>query len=102
MPFTWYVTTVNRPAASDFAAFNYDSQNRLTSVTETSVGLPTVVLTYQYAATGTQPTGVAATIDGVADYQDAYTYNSQGQLTDNYSDRRASAAATPWRTKRST
>ncbi len=61
--------------------YTYDSQNRLTSVTETSVDAPTVVLTYQYAATGTQPTGVSATIDGVADYQDAYTYNSQGQLT---------------------
>ena len=61
--------------------YTYDSKNRLTSVTEASVDSPTVVLTYQYAATGTQPTSVAATIDGVADYQDAYTYNSLGQLT---------------------
>ena len=29
--------------------YTYDSQNRLTSVTETSVGSPTVVLTYEYS-----------------------------------------------------
>ena len=73
------MTSESGDSSSD--AYTYDSQNRLTSATEASVGSPTVVLTYTYAATGAQPTGVAATIDGVADYQDAYSYNSQGQLT---------------------
>ena len=81
--------------------YTYDSENRLASATETSLDAPTVVLAYQYSGTGTQPSGVAATIGGVADYQDAYTYNSQGQLT-AIARTAASAAATPWRTKRST
>ena len=79
-----YDTSGNLTSESDDCSsdtYTYDSQNRLTSATETSVDSPTVVLTYQYSAAGTQPTGVSATIDGVADYQDAYSYNSQGQLT---------------------
>ena len=40
-----------------------------------------MVLTYQYTGDATQPTTVSATIDGVADYQDTYTYNAQGQVT---------------------
>ena len=62
--------------------YTYDSQNRPTSVTETSVGTPAVVMTYQYSGDSTEPSGVAVTIGGVADYQDAYTYNSLGQLTE--------------------
>ena len=54
-----YDTSGNLTSESDDCSsdtYTYDSQNRLTSVTETSVDSPTVVLTYQYAATGTQPT----------------------------------------------
>ena len=61
--------------------YTYDSQGRETSATESSTGGPTVVLTYQYTGDATQPATVSATIDGVADYQDTYTYNAQGQVT---------------------
>ena len=68
--------------------YTYDSENRLASATETSLDAPTVVLAYQYSGTGTQPSGVAATIGGVADYQDAYTYNSAGAVDRNRPHRR--------------
>ncbi len=70
-----YDSSGNMVSESDDSSsdtYTYDSQNRLTSVSETSVDAPTVVLTYQYSGTSTQPSGVTATIDGVADYQDAY------------------------------
>ena len=41
-----------------------------------------MLLTYQYGAGSSEPSATLATIDGVADYQNAYQYNSQGQLTE--------------------
>ena len=60
--------------------YTYDSQGRETSVTETSTGGPTVVLSYQYTDTCTEPSEVSATIDGTADYVDDYTYDSLGRV----------------------
>ncbi len=74
------LTSESDDSSSD--TYTYDGQNRLTSASETSVDSPTVVLTYEYSGASTQPSGVSATIDGVADYQDAYTYNAQGELTE--------------------
>ncbi|MGO8747390.1 MAG: RHS repeat domain-containing protein, partial [Thermoguttaceae bacterium] len=75
------VGQVSNLSSSSSDLYTYDSQGRETSVTESSTGGPTVVLTYQYTGDATQPTTVSATIDGVADYQDTYTYNAQGQVT---------------------
>ena len=61
--------------------YTYDSQGRETSVTETSTGGPTVVLSYQYTGTSTEPSVVSASIDGTPDYQDTYQYDSQGDVT---------------------
>ena len=69
--------------------YTFDGQGEMTSMED------------QYPTNGTRPSGMAVAIDGVADYQDAYTYNSQGQLT-AIARTAASGSATPWRTKRST
>ena len=61
--------------------YTYDSQGRETSVTESSTGGPTVVLSYQYTGTSTEPSVVSASIDGTPDYQDTYQYDSQGDVT---------------------
>ena len=74
-----HLTAESDDSSSDL--YTYDSQGRETSATESSTGGPTVVLTYQYTGDATQPATVSATIDGVADYQDTYTYNAQGQVT---------------------
>ena len=72
------------PLSSSYSSsdvYTYDSQGRETSVTETSTGGPTVVLSYQYTGTSTEPSVVSASIDGTPDYQDTYQYDSQGDVT---------------------
>jgi YD repeat-containing protein len=94
-----YDSSGNLLSASDDTSsdtYAYDGENRLTTATETAAGSPTVVLTYQYNGqsgglsqvssdeTGTvpfdEPVSVAATIDGVADYQNTYQYNDLGEM----------------------
>ena len=79
-----YDSAGNLVSESDDSAsdtYAYDSQNRLTSATEAEADTPTVVITYTYSGTSTEPSGVSVTIGGVADYEDSYSYNSAGQLT---------------------
>ena len=79
-----YDSAGNLVSESDDSAsdtYAYDSQNRLTSATEAEADTPTVVMTYTYSGTSTEPSGVSVTIGGVADYEDSYSYNSAGQLT---------------------
>jgi YD repeat-containing protein len=94
-----YDSSGNLLSASDDTSsdtYAYDGENRLTTATEAAAGSPTVVLTYQYNGqsgglsqvssdeTGTvpfdEPVSVAATIDGVADYQNTYQYNDLGEM----------------------
>jgi RHS repeat-associated protein len=41
---------------------------------------PTVTLVYQYTGDSVRPAGVSASIDGVPDYCNTYTYDGQGRL----------------------
>ena len=61
--------------------YAYDDLGRLVSVTTTSNGGPTVVLTAVYEGTSPQGTSLIATIDGVTDFVDDYTYDSLGRVT---------------------
>ena len=73
----------NLVAESDNASadtYAHDAQNRLTSTTESSQTGPTIVLTYAYTGDSTEPASTSATIDCVADYQNNYQYDSQGNL----------------------
>ncbi len=67
--------------ADDFSSttYVYTDDGRLASVTESSLDGPTVVLAYQYNDAGLR-TATSATIDGVADYVDEYTYDADGNL----------------------
>ncbi len=61
--------------------YTYDAQNRLKSVTASSVGGPTVVLAYTYQGPSTNPSSAAGSINGTADFVNTYEYDSQGRLT---------------------
>ena len=71
------ITSESDNSSSD--TYQYDSQGNLLSTTESSVGGPTVTLSYQYN-TANERTEMAATIDGTADFVDDYTYNSLGEV----------------------
>ena len=71
---------ISESDANSSDAYTYDSLDRITSTTENCTDAPTVVLSYQYDGASTQPSLESASIDGVADYQDAYQYDSQGRL----------------------
>ncbi len=67
--------------ADDFSSttYVYTDDGQLASVTESSLDGPTVVLAYQYNDAGLR-TATSATIDGVADYVDEYSYDASGNL----------------------
>jgi len=57
----------------------YNDAGQITSTTQSSLGGPTVTLTYQYD-TGERRTQMAATIDGVADFVEDYGYDAEGRV----------------------
>jgi RHS repeat-associated protein len=65
------------------STYVYDALDRLTSETIDNAGMPEVVLTSDY---GTRPDGLrtslSATIGGVADFQNSYTYDTLLRMTD--------------------
>ena len=62
-------------------AYTYGDQGRQTSATQTNANGPTVVFTYRYQGDSTKPCSLTVTVDGQLDYQNQYSYDSQGRLT---------------------
>ena len=65
---------------SSSISYTYDSAGRVVTTTETSADGPTVVLTSQYNYASSERSGLAASIDGTADFRNLYHYNSGGQV----------------------
>lgn len=62
-------------------AFTWDNAHRLLTVDNTgTVGLPDIVLTNTYNDLGLQ-TGLSASIDGIIDFVNSYSYDSAGRMT---------------------
>ena len=74
--FSWAITITEGEV---HRRYGYDGLGRRASVTDSVSGMPEVVYTSAHSPAG-QLTGLSATIDGVADFADAFTYNARGLL----------------------
>jgi len=90
--FSWAITITEGEV---HRRYGYDGLGRRSSVADSVSGMPEVVYTSAHSAAG-QLTGLSATIDGVADFADAFTYNARG-LLDSITRKRILTRSVDWR-----
>ena len=67
---------------SSATTYQYNDAGQVADVTTQVGDGPAVKLAYTYDPTTGEETSVTATVAGTADFQNAYSYNSSGQLTE--------------------